>query len=70
MPSMSFRVPAGLAPSAAADLLRSSVGGGHDRAPTATRAELRDGHLVLTRDAAESGPVYVPWPVAGGRSTG
>src|SRR5215208_4154757 len=49
MPTMSFREPAGLPPPLAADLLRSSVAGGHDRAPTATLCELRDGHLVLTR---------------------
>jgi hypothetical protein len=65
MPSMSFRLPADLSPSVATDLVRASVGGGHDRAPTATRTEIRNGHLVLTRDAAESGPVYVPWPVTG-----
>src|SRR5829696_10007964 len=63
MPTMSFRVPADLAESAAADLLRSAVAGGHDRAPTPTRCDLRDGHLVLTRDLGESGPVYMPWPV-------
>ena len=63
MPTMSFRVPADLPGPAAADLLRSAVAGGHDRAPTPTRCDLRDGHLVLTRDLGESGPVYIPWPV-------
>jgi hypothetical protein len=62
---MTFRVPAGLPPPAAADLLRSSVAGGHDRAPTATQSELRNGHLILTRDENESGPAYVPWAVPG-----
>ncbi|HKB03177.1 MAG TPA: endo-1,4-beta-xylanase [Gemmataceae bacterium] len=65
MPTMSFRLPAGLPESLSADLLHSSVAGGHDRAPTATRCELRDDHLVLTRDINESGPVYVPWDVPG-----
>ena len=37
MHTMSFRVPAGLAGAHADDLLRSSLAGGHDRAPTATR---------------------------------
>lgn len=63
MHTMSFRVPADLSPSAAEDLLKTSVAGGHDRAPTPTRTELRDGHLVLARDLGESGPSYVPWPV-------
>jgi hypothetical protein len=63
MHTMSFRVPTDLSESAAEDLLRSSVAGGHDRAPTATRTDLRDGHLVLSRELGESGPVYVPWPV-------
>jgi Glycosyl hydrolase family 10 len=65
MHTMTFRVPAGLPPSLPDDLLRSSVAGGHDRAPTPTRCELRDGHLVLTRDIAESGPAYIPWEIAG-----
>lgn len=64
MPTMSFRVPAGLPQSLLDDLLQSSVAGGHDRAPTATRCELRDGHLVLTREINESGPAYVPWEIA------
>jgi hypothetical protein len=63
MHTMTFRVPAGLPEPVADDLLRSSVAGGHDRAPTPTRAVLQDGHLVLSRDLGESGPVYVPWPV-------
>ena len=63
MHTMSFRVPAGLPGPVAEDLLRSAVAGGHDRAPTPTRCELRDGLLVLGRDLAESGPAYIPWPV-------
>src|SRR5437764_15139674 len=63
MPTMTFRVPADLPEPVLADLRRSSVAGGHDRAPTPTRAEVRDGHLVLARDLGESGPAYVPWPV-------
>ena len=63
MHTMSFRVPADLSESAAEDLLKSSVAGGHDRAPTPTRCDLRDGHLVLARDLGESGPAYIPWPV-------
>src|SRR5947209_4415689 len=64
MPTMSFRVPAGLPDSVAGDLLRSSVAGGHDRAPTATRCQIVDDRLVLERDLGESGPAYVPWPVS------
>jgi Glycosyl hydrolase family 10 len=63
MHTMSFRVPADMPLAAAEDLLKSSIAGGHDRAPTATRCELREGHLVLTRELGESGPAYVPWPV-------
>src|ERR1043165_7712733 len=63
MPTMTSRVPADLPEPVLADLRRSAVAGGHDRAPTPTRAEVRDGHLVLTRELGESGPVYVPWPV-------
>jgi hypothetical protein len=63
MHTMSFRVPAGLPEPIATDLLRSSVAGGHDRAPTATIAELRDGHLFLAREVNESGPAYIPWEV-------
>jgi hypothetical protein len=63
MHTMSFRVPADLSESAAEDLLKSSVAGGHDRAPTATRTDFRDGHLVLSRELGESGPAYIPWPV-------
>jgi hypothetical protein len=64
MPTMTFRVPADLLEPVLADLRRAAVAGGHDRAPTPTRCEIRDGHLVLTRELGESGPVYVPWPVA------
>lgn len=64
MHTMTFRVPADLSEPAAADLLRSSVAGGHDRAPTPTRCDLRDGRLLLARESGESGPAYVPWPVA------
>jgi len=60
---MTFRVPADLPEPVLADLRRSAVAGGHDRAPTPTQAEVRDGHLVLTRELGDSGPVYVPWPV-------
>lgn len=63
MHTMSFRVPAGLSGPAERDLLRSAVGGGHDRAPTPTRCELRAGHLLLSREVNESGPAYVPWEV-------
>jgi hypothetical protein len=63
MHTMTFRVPAGLPEPVTEDLLQSSVAGGHDRAPTPTRTEIIDGHLVLTRDLGESGPVYIPWPV-------
>jgi len=65
MHTMSFRVPAGLPDSLGAELLSSSVAGGHDRAPTATRCELRDGFLVLSREINESGPAYIPWEVSG-----
>jgi hypothetical protein len=63
MHTMSFRVPAGLPEPIAADLLRSSIAGGHDRAPTATQSELCDGFLILGREINESGPAYIPWPV-------
>lgn len=63
MHTMSFRVPADLSESVAEDLLKSSVAGGHDRAPTATRTDVRDGHLILGRELGESGPAYIPWPV-------
>jgi hypothetical protein len=63
MHTMSFRVPADLSKSAAEDLLKSSVAGGHDRAPTPTRCEIRDGQLILARELGESGPAYVPWAV-------
>jgi hypothetical protein len=63
MPTMSFRVPAGLSGPVADDLLKSSVAGGHDRAPTPTRSDLADDLLVLERDLGESGPAYIPWPV-------
>ena len=60
---MTFRVPADLADAVADDLPRTSVAGGHDRAPTPTHAALEEGILVLDRDQGESGPVYVPWDV-------
>ncbi len=63
MHTMSFRVPADLPEPIAADLLRSSVAGGHDRAPTATQCEIRDGLLILAREINESGPAYIPWEV-------
>lgn len=63
MHTMSFRVPAGLPEPVATDLLRSSVAGGHDRAPTATNCDLRDGYLLLSREVNESGPAYIPWDV-------
>jgi hypothetical protein len=65
MHTMSFRVPAGLSESIVQDLLRSSIAGGHDRAPTPTHCELHDNYLVLGREMNESGPVNVPWEVPG-----
>lgn len=63
MHTMSFRVPAGLSEPIATDLLRSSVAGGHDRAPTTTHCDLRDGYLHLSREINESGPANIPWDV-------
>jgi len=63
MHTMTFRVPAGISTSPADDLLRSSLAGGHDRAPTPTRCELRDGLLILEREVNESAPAYIPWEV-------
>jgi len=60
---MTFRVPAGLPNDFAEDLLRSSLAGGHDRAPTPTRVQLQGDLLILERDVAESAPAYVPWEV-------
>jgi len=65
MPTMSFRVPANLPEPVAHDLLRSSIAGGHDRAPTPTQCELRDGQLFLSREINESGPSYIPWEIPG-----
>ena len=65
MPTISFRVPADLPEPVANDLLRSSIAGGHDRAPTPTQCELRNSHLFLTREINESGPSYIPWEVPG-----
>jgi hypothetical protein len=65
MHTMSFRVPVGLTEPIAKDLLRSSIAGGHDRAPTVTRCQLIDDYLTLSREINESGPVYVPWEVSG-----
>src|SRR5262245_14782550 len=63
MHTMTFRVPAGLSQSLIDDLLHSSIAGGHDRAPTPTRCELRDGVLILEREIHESAPAYVPWEI-------
>jgi Glycosyl hydrolase family 10 len=63
MPTMTFRVPAGLPQPVAEDLLRSSLAGGHDRAPTPTRARLDGDQLTLERDVNESAPAYIPWEV-------
>ena len=65
MPTMSFRVPADLPEPLAKDLLGSSIAGGHDRAPTATEAEIQNGFLTLTREIHESGPAYIPWEISG-----
>ncbi|HJZ92584.1 MAG TPA: endo-1,4-beta-xylanase, partial [Gemmataceae bacterium] len=56
-------MPAGLPEATAEDLLRSAVGGGHDRCPTPTRCHLRADQLTLNREVNESGPCYVPWDV-------
>jgi len=63
MHTMTFRVPAGISQSLIDDLLHSSIAGGHDRAPTPTRCELRDGVLTLEREIHESAPAYIPWEV-------
>lgn len=65
MPTMSFRVPANLPEPVAHDLLRSSIAGGHDRAPTPTQCELRSDHLFLTCEINDNGPSYMPWEITG-----
>src|SRR5262245_52416905 len=63
MHTMTFRVPADIPQSLPDDLLHSSIAGGHDRATTPTRCELRDGVLVLEREIHESSPAYLPWEI-------
>ena len=64
MPTMSFRVPAGLPPPVVDELPLSSLAGGHDRAPTLTEVQLRDGNLELAREINESAPANVPGEIA------
>jgi hypothetical protein len=63
MHTMNFRVPAGVSETLAPDLLASSIGGGHDRAPTHTQSRLDGDLLRLSRELNESGPAYIPWDV-------
>lgn len=65
MHSMSFRVPAGRPPALADARRRAALSYGHDRAPSPTRRDFRDPHLVLARDINESSPAFLPWDVPG-----
>lgn len=65
MGRMNFQLPTGLSESAKDALTRTYVAGGHDRSPTQTLSAVHEDRLILDRDAADSGPVWIPWEVPG-----
>ena len=65
MGRMNFQLPTGLSESAKEALPLSYVAGGHDRSPTQTLSAVHDNQLILDRDSADSGPIWIPWEIPG-----
>ena len=55
MGTLTFQLPAGLAPEVARELERSCLAGGPDNMPYPTDVHLHDGQLLLSRPTDESG---------------
>lgn len=71
MGTMSFLLPAGLAPDLGQDLSRACVSGGPDNMPWPTETQVEADRIVLHRDVEESGSLVAPWEVKGfGRLAG
>jgi hypothetical protein len=65
MGTMTFQLPAGLAPEALRELERTCVAGGPDNMPWPTEVRITPGLLAVSRTVDESGYLVVPWEVEG-----
>src|SRR5689334_6132080 len=65
MGTVSFLTPDALSPIAQRCLEQACLAGGYDLTPVPTRRRPEAGRLGLTKDANESGYLWVPWPLPG-----
>jgi hypothetical protein len=63
MGKLTFLLPESLSPAGVRELKRACVAGGPDSMPWLTSTEVKDGQLIVSRKAEESGFVLAPWEV-------
>lgn len=63
MGSMAFVLPASLPPAAESLLAQASFAAGYDQTPSPTTVRIENGLLHLSREADESGYLFLPWSV-------